>query len=575
MDFIERWRNREIAADDLLLLSGLALICGVLSGLTMTGLVELVSWVSSSLLPNHAEDYEGLAPEYRFLLPVVACGVLAFIWYWIPQRNRGVGIPFLVERLNYHQGHLPFINALVQFVGAVLSLIGGLSVGKESPAVHIGATFGSQIAQRFRLSYIGVDTLVASGIAGAISAAFQTPLAGVLFAYEVIYHEYRLRMVLPILLSAIVATGISQGLLGRFELFDLHTLTLPIYNVDMLMAYAVLALLVVLASAVFYQLQRFCWTLAPVPMPIRFITAGVLTGAVGILVPQALGSSYDTLNALLLGEALMVPLLLLAFAKVFLTSTAIGLGIPGGMIGPTFVIGGLLGAQVSLMVETPMQPMAEMTLFVLLGMASMMATVFQAPLAAIVAIVEMTHTSQTIGPAILIIVVTCTAVRLLLHQDSIFVERMNALGLVSEWSPVQRVLRQHDIRGVATRIEIIPELLHFERVRDLASSMIDYGAIQKDERYIIVSVSEMLEKLQELDVGPQPWLTAKDDRQAMDVLQAVVGKPVQVVDSTLSLAELLSWLHEHEQHQVLVNFTQSQELWLVTSKQLDHMLLKG
>ena len=575
MDFIERWRTRGIETDDLLLLSGLALICGVLSGLTMTGLVELVSWISSSLLPSHSENYEALSPHVRFLLPVAACSLLAFIWYWIPVNYHGVGIPFLVERLNYHQGHLPIVNAVVQFVGAVISLIGGLSVGKESPAVHIGATYGSQIAQRFRLTYIGVDTLVASGIAGAISAAFQTPLAGVLFAYEVIFHEYRLKMVLPILLSAIVATSISQGLLGRFELFDLHTLMLPIYNSEMVYAYAVLALLVVLASAVFYQLQRFCWTLVAVPLSIRFFAVGALTGAVGLLVPQALGSSYDTLNALLLGEAIAVPLLLLAFSKVFLTSTAIGLGIPGGMIGPTFVIGGLLGAQVSLMMETPLPPMAEMTLFVLLGMASMMATVFQAPLAAIVAIVEMTHTSQTIGPAILIIVVTCTAVRILLHQDSIFVERMNALGLVSEWSPVQRVLRQRDVRSVATKIEMFPRFLHFEQVRDLASSMIDYIVIRNEEHYIIVSVSQLLEKLQELDVGPQPWLISKNDRQAMDVLQALSGNQVEALDSGLSLAELLRWLHEHERHQVLVHFKKRQELWLVTSKQLDHMLMKG
>lgn len=575
MDFIERWRNKEIAADDLLLLSGLALICGVLSGLTMTGLVELVSWISSSLLTEHSEDYESLSPYIRFLLPISVCAVLAFLWYWIPARYRDVGIPFLVERLNYHQGHLPIGNALVQFVGAVLSLIGGLSVGKEGPAVHIGATFGSQIAQRFRLTYIGVDTLVAAGIAGAISAAFQTPLAGVLFAYEVIFHEYRLRMVLPILLSTVVATTISQGLLGRFELFDLHTITLPVYNSEMLAAYSLLALLVVLASAIFYQLQRFCWTLTSVPLGARFLVAGVLTGAIGILVPEALGSSYDTLNGLLLGEAVVVPLILLALAKVFLTSTSIGLGIPGGMIGPTFVIGGLLGAQVSLVVDTPLQPMAEMTLFILLGMASMMATVFQAPLAAIVAIVEMTHTSQTIGPAILIIVITCTAARLLLHQDSIFDERLNALGLVSEWSPVQRVLRQRDIRSVATKIEIFPELLHFEQVRDLASSMVDYVAVRKDDHYILVSVAEMLEKLGELDLGPQSWLAAKQDRQAMSVLDAVVGREVSLVDSSLSLAELLTWLHEHEQHQVLVHFVNHQELWLVTSSQLDHMLLKG
>lgn len=575
MDFIARWRNRELAADDLLLLSGLALVCGVLSSLTMTGMIELLYWFSSSLLPSHSDNYEELSPIARFTLPVVACAVLSMVWMLTPTRYLKVGIPYVVERLNYHQGNLPILNAVVQFFGAFIGLIGGLSIGKEGPAVHIGATFGSQLAQRFRLSYIGVDTLVACGVAGAIAAAFQTPLAGVLFAYEVIFHEYRLRLVLPVLLSAIVATAISQLILGRIEIFELETVFLPLYQLDILAAYVVLALCIIIASGLFYQVQRVLWRLGYLPLALRFMFVGLLTGGVGLYLPQVLGSGYDTLNALLSGEVILMSLLGLALAKVLLTSISIGLGIPGGMIGPTFVIGGILGAQVAFWFDTEIPVTAELALFVLLGMAGMMATAFQAPLTAIVAMVEMTHTSVTIAPAILVIVMSCTVVRLLFNQDSIFVERMNAMGLVSEWSPVQRLLRQHDVRSVASKIEIFPELLQLERVRDLASNMIDYVAIQKGADHFIVSVSEMVEKLNELDLGPQRWLMEDQERQAMDVLHAVSSAKVSVLDASLSLAELLSWLHRHEQHQVLVSFAQQQELWLVTSRQLDQMLMKG
>ncbi|MFD1384112.1 chloride channel protein [Rhodanobacter aciditrophus] len=574
MNFIERWRKGDLGSDDLLVLSGLALVCGVLSGLTMTSLVMLLLWFASFILPTHSESYELLPPEFRFLLPVLACILLAGIWHFLPKRHLKVGIPYVVERLNYHQGNLPIINAVVQFVGALIGLMGGLSIGKEGPAVHIGATFGSRLAQRFRLSYIGVDTLVACGVAGAIAAAFQTPLAGVLFAYEVIFHEYRLRLVLPVLLSSIVAMFISEGLLGRFDLFELGVLKLPLYDFSMLLAYCVLVVLIVIASSLFYQVQRWFWRFGNVSPWVRFLFVGVVTGAVGLLVPQVLGGGYDSLNVALTGGNFIMPLLILIIAKVVLTSLSIGLGIPGGMIGPTFVIGGLVGAQVSLWVDTGLLPATEMSLFVLLGMAAMMATTFQAPLTAMIAMVEMTHTSQTIVPAIFVIVLSCTAIRLLFNQDSIFVERMNALGLVSEWSPVQRLLRQQDLRNVAQKVKVLPAILPLERIRDLASNMVDYVAIKAGDAYFLVSAPEMLDKLKQLDLGPQAWLASDGDQQGMDVLMALQGKEVRVIDSSMPLPDLINWLHKNNQSQVLVQYVDAGSFWLVTSHQLNQMLFK-
>ena len=574
MNFIERWRKGDLGSDDLLVLSGLALVCGVLSGLTMTALVMLLLWFASFILPTHSESYELLPPEFRFLLPVLACILLAGIWHFLPKRHLKVGIPYVVERLNYHQGNLPIINAVVQFVGALIGLMGGLSIGKEGPAVHIGATFGSRLAQRFRLSYIGVDTLVACGVAGAIAAAFQTPLAGVLFAYEVIFHEYRLRLVLPVLLSSIVAMFISEGLLGRFDLFELGVLKLPLYDFSMLLAYCVLVVLIVIASSLFYQVQRWFWRFGNVSPWVRFLFVGVVTGAVGLLVPQVLGGGYDSLNVALTGGDFIMPLLILIIAKVVLTSLSIGLGIPGGMIGPTFVIGGLVGAQVSLWVDTGLLPATEMSLFVLLGMAAMMATTFQAPLTAMIAMVEMTHTSQTIVPAIFVIVLSCTAIRLLFNQDSIFVERMNALGLVSEWSPVQRLLRQQDLRNVAQKVKVLPAILPLERIRDLASNMVDYVAIKTGDAYFLVSAPEMLDKLKQLDLGPQTWLASDGDQQGMDVLMALQGKEVKVIDSSMPLPDLINWLHKNNQSQVLVQYVDAGSFWLVTSHQLNQMLFK-
>ncbi|RDL42699.1 chloride channel protein [Marinomonas piezotolerans] len=540
----------------------------------MTALVTILQWFATSILPSHSENYEQLEPLYRFFLPVLACLILALMWHLTPNKYLKVGIPYVVERLNYHQGNLPILNAVVQFFGALVGLLGGLSIGKEGPAVHIGATFGSRLAQRFRLSHVGVDTLVACGVAGAIAAAFQTPLAGVLFAYEVIFHEYRLRLVLPVLLSVIVAMFISEGLLGRFDVFDFGMLHLPLYDIGMLAAYVLLVFTIVISSSSFYQIQRWLWRFSSTSAVVRFLFVGVVTGLVGLVVPEVLGGGYDSLNMALSGEQILIPLMVIVAAKVVLTSLSIGLGIPGGMIGPTFVIGGLIGAQVSLWVNTGMEPATEMSLFVLLGMAAMMATTFQAPLTAVVAMVEMTHTSQTIAPAIFVIVLSCTIIRILFHQDSIFVERLSALGLVSEWSPVQRVLRHHNVQTLGHKVKCFPELLHLEQARDFATNMIDYIAIQKGEEFFLVSVPEVLEQLNQLDLGPQPWLAFDAEHPSMDVLKALSGKKVGVVGASLSVPDLMRWLHEHNQQQVLVYYSSSQEYWLATSHRLHQMLFK-
>ncbi len=165
------------------------------------------------------DTFESLPVEWRVGLSLLACIVLALVFTLLPSRLHKVGVPYVVERLNYHNGNLPLWNGVVQFFTAAIGLIGGLSIGKEGPAVHLGATLGGYLAEKAKLPQYGVETLLACGVAGAISAIFQTPLAGVLFAFEVIFLEYRQRYVLPVLLSSVVGDvgeSLSNWAFGYF-----------------------------------------------------------------------------------------------------------------------------------------------------------------------------------------------------------------------------------------------------------------------------------------------------------------------------------------------------------------------
>jgi len=425
-------QQRLNSSDALLLLSLVGICVGVACALSMVVLHWLLDLPAHLLMGGNSEGFEGLSLELRILFPLVSCLLLILFMHYLPKKWHKVGVPYVIERLNYHKGNLPMMNAVVQFITAGIGLMGGLSIGKEGPAVHVGATFGSRMALRLGLSQNHVEVLVACGVAGAISAAFQTPLAGVLFALEVIFLEYQIAIVLPVILSAVFSMAVSHALLGPLTLFSFDRISVLVLNPNTLFSLTLLSLAVALLAGLFYRTQQVLWRVNHWPLAWRFSIVGVLTAVCAAFIPEVLGAGYDSLEHLIMGASLTNLLIIVLLAKVLLTAISIGLGIPGGMIGPTFVMGGLTGIQVALWSLSGEINLEMISLFALLGMAAMMSTSFQAPLTGLIAIVEMTHSPQIVLPAMLVIATSCVITRVAFKQDSIFVERLNSLGLHSK-----------------------------------------------------------------------------------------------------------------------------------------------
>lgn len=405
---------------------------GVICAISMVVLHWLLDLPAHLFMAGDNEGFEDLPLILRVLFPLVACLLLILIMHYLPKKWQKVGVPYVIERLNYHKGDLPFMNAIVQFVTAGIGLMGGLSIGKEGPAVHVGATFGSRMAMRLGLSQKHVEVLVACGIAGAISAAFQTPLAGVLFALEVIFLEYQIAIILPVMLSAVFSMAVSHALLGPITLFSFDRVGILALNSETMMGLALLSLSVSLLAGLFYRTQQLLWRVSHWPLAWRFLLVGVATALCAAFIPEVLGAGYDSVERLLSGQLLTNVLLIVLLTKVLLTAFSIGLGIPGGMIGPTFVIGGLIGIQVAFWSFSGEFNLELISLFALLGMAAMMSTSFQAPLTGLIAIVEMTHSPEIVLPAMLVIASSCVITRVAFKQDSIFVERLTSMGLRSK-----------------------------------------------------------------------------------------------------------------------------------------------
>lgn len=212
------------------LLAMLGLISGVLVGVVIVLFRLLIEVTQSGFLPaGNPEDYESLSWQVRVLLSSAGGLVLGLLFYFASPTAPRVGVIHVLERLAYHEGHLPFKNMLLQFFGGAIAIISGHSVGREGPSVHLGAATASLLGQKLRMPNNSIRVLVACGAAAAIAASFNTPLAGVIFSMEVILMEYTITGFTPVILAAVSATAVNWSVFGKYPAFIVPALELNSY----------------------------------------------------------------------------------------------------------------------------------------------------------------------------------------------------------------------------------------------------------------------------------------------------------------------------------------------------------
>jgi len=206
------------------------------------------------------------------------------------------------------------------------------------------------------------------------------------------------------------------------------------------------------------------------PFWIRAMAAGAVTGLAAMVAPAVLGIGYDTVNQALLGQLAWTALLIILIAKTVASAACVGVGLPVGMIGPTLVMGAMLGGLLGVVGNAFAPGLAsEPSFYVMLGMAAMMAAVLQAPLAALLAVLELTANPAIILPAMLIIVVASLTVTQFAKQRSIFLTTLSALGLQYPPDPASQHLMRAGAAGLMTRS--LARVPRSARVRDLRSAL--------------------------------------------------------------------------------------------------------
>ena len=450
--FLESLRQNLARADALLPLALVGILSGAFSGLVVIAFRLLAE--SSFLtfgIRKTAEDFESLGWPWRIGLPVIGGLAVGILMTSVSAATRRVGVDHVMERLAYHAGRLPWRNAVLQFVGATVAIVSGHSVGREGPSIHVGAASASLLGQWLHLPNNSIRILVACGTAAAIAASFNTPIAGVIFAMEVVMMEYTLVGFTPVILAAVSATSMTRLVFGASPI-----VAAPAMQMASLLElpYMLLVGLVLgaMASLFISSVRRLDQRARDFPLWLRTTAAGLVTGLAALAAPEIMGVGYDTVELALVGALGLSALVLIVALKLVATTACIGLGVPGGLIGPTVVMGALGGAALGL-IGHHLAPdfIASSGFYALLGMGAMMGATLQAPLAALMAILELTANPNSILPGMVVIVTATLTSRVLFGHESIYIDVLRSRGLAYHHDPVAVALSRTGVGAVMSR----------------------------------------------------------------------------------------------------------------------------
>lgn len=418
----------------------IALMLGVVSGMATVGfrvgITYLQAWLYGAEDPNYIHSFAAGLPWWTLIVIPTCGGLLVGILMDRFTKDASVhSVADVIESAALHEGRLQRRRGIVSTISSLITLSSGGSSGREGPVVHLAALLASTVSRTIRADGITGRDLLGCAVAAAVSASFNAPIAGALFALEIVLRHFAMHAFAPIVIASAAGTVVSRLFFGDVTEFRLPAETSLEFYQEM-PAFVLLGLLCGVIAVVFMRSMFWAEETAGawqarlgLHRALRPAVAGLMLGVIAVAFPHVIGVGYETTSRALTGGLLLHEAVLFAVIKVIAVSITIGGRMGGGVFSPSLMVGALTGLAYGIVATAVLPDMSgDGTLYALAGMGAVAAAVLGAPISTTLIVFELTGDWQT-GLAVMVAVSLSSALASRLVKRSFFLTQLERRGV--------------------------------------------------------------------------------------------------------------------------------------------------
>jgi CIC family chloride channel protein len=468
-----RFFHRSVTSGPLLM----AVFVGTGAGFGAVFFRWLIAAVHDGLFGAADEWLHGLGAFRYVLVPAVGGLVVGPVIHFLAREAKGHGVPEVMLAVARSGGRIRPRVAVVKSLASAMCIGSGGSVGREGPIAQIGSALGSTLGQILRLPEQRTRLLVGCGAAGGIAATFNAPIAGAVFALEVILRDFAARSFGMVVIASATATVIARWTLGNYPAFRVvqHEMRTPLE----LPLYVILGGVCALVSTAFVKILYACedafdqWRIPEYTKP---VVGGLMIGLVGVVFPEVFGVGYEVIERVLVGRLDLVLCTILIVVKIAATSFTIGSGGSGGVFAPSLFVGAVTGVAYGALMRVLFPGITGAPgAYALVAMGALFAGAARAPVTAILILFEMTGDYRIIVP-LMCAVVTSALVAERLSANDIYTTKLRRRGVELDRREAQDPLERVTVAQVMTRdFDVVPASMLVSELSALFSETGHHG----------------------------------------------------------------------------------------------------
>ncbi len=446
------WESRQPLVWLVSLVAGLVV---AVAAIVFRELINTIQFLWTGTYSEYTTSAIADLPWYAvFLGPVIGGLIVGVCLDKLLTAKRTDGVADVIEAKTLGGNSLDLTQGMLSAGVTALSLGAGASAGREGPVVHLGAVLSNAMSNRLGLPTWGGRTVLGCGVAAAVSASFNAPIAGVLFAHEVILGHYAMRAFVPIVISSVAATIVSRLWFG-----DVVAFTIPEYQITSFWEFPAFALLGIVCAivAILFQFaligSDYVARNIRLPLILRPAVGGIGLGLIALFFPQVLGVGYEATDQALKSHLPLTLLFGLLIAKTLATAITLASRFGGGIFSPSLYLGAMAGGAFGIIAAGVFPDMASSEgLYAILGMGGVAAAVLGAPISTTVMVFELTG-GYALSIGLLLTVSISNGIAQAIHGHSYFHWQLEMRGLFVHDGPQRYLLRQRRVRDFMTPIE--------------------------------------------------------------------------------------------------------------------------